>query len=202
MKRSIRNALMPLFALSLTCPATELVLPDATITGLSHSYLHGFPGGPATQIVDRAGTGQYTVSNFTATLTGSETVDWRFEAPPGEMFVIHTPPEGFGNVSLSIFCQWWGGSFDGMAGPVSTSFAFEGLVGPEPSHTGSNDIMGTGGKLIQFSEGFLLAPGTAFAGVQVSAQVQFRHSGRCKFAVWSAESEVPSLGSIRHSGFG
>lgn len=174
MKEYILHLVTPLFALSVvTCPATELVLPDATITGLSHSFLHGYPGGPATSITDGAARGQYTVSNFTATLTGSETVDWRFEAPLGEMFVIHTPPDGFGNVSLSIFCQWWGGSFDGMAGPVATSFAFEGLIGPEPSHTYSYDIMGTGGKLIQFDETFLLAPETAFTGVEVSAQYDF-----------------------------
>ena|ERR1017187_6934886 len=158
---------------AITCTATVLVIPDATITGLTHTYRSGYPGGPATQITDAAASGQFTLTSFTAMLTGSEDVDWSFEAPAGEMFAIHTPPSGFGNVSLSLFCQWWGGSFDGMANPVSTSFSFENLVGPAPSQTSSYDIMGTGGKLIQFSDSFSLAPGTEFTGVEVSAQYDF-----------------------------
>jgi hypothetical protein len=153
--------------------ATELVIPDAAITGLTHAFGHYAPSGPATSITDGAASGQFTLTNFTAMLTGSETVDWSFEAPAGRMFVVHTPPSGFSNVSLSVFCQWWGGSFDGMQSPISTSFTFENLVGATPSHTSSNDIMGTGGKLIQFSDSFSIAPGTAFTGVKVSAQYNF-----------------------------
>ena len=153
--------------------AAEFVIPDATITGLTHAISHNFPAGPATTITDGAASGQFIQTNFTAMLTGSETVDWSFEAPTGKMFVVHTPPSGFSNVSLSVFCQWWGGSFDGMQYPVSTSFTFENLVGATPSHTYSYDIMGTGGKLIQFSDTFSIAPGTTFTGVKVSAQYNF-----------------------------
>jgi hypothetical protein len=179
MKKSIVNLSRKLGVMALcvfyamTCTATVLVIPDATITGLSHSFGHFYPAGPATEITDGAASGQFTLTSFTVMLTGSETVDWSFEAPVGEMFVIHTPPSGFNQVSLSMFCQWWGGSFDGMENPISTSFTFENLVGPAPVQTSSYDIMGTGGKLIQFSDSFSIAPGTTFTGVELSAQYDF-----------------------------
>ena len=155
------------------CEAAELVIPDAMISGLTHTFQTNMVGGPKTSISDTAAIGQYTLTSFSALLTGSETVDWSFEAPVGEMFVVHTPPSGFSNVSLSIFCQWWGASFDGMQSPFSTSFTFENLVGPTPSQTSSYEIMGTSGRLIQFSDSFSIAPGTEFTGVEVSDQYAF-----------------------------
>jgi hypothetical protein len=169
----IRITMLMFVSCAMTCKASVLVIPDAAINELSHSFGHFFPAGPATKITDEPTNGQFTLTSFTTMLTGSEVVEWSFEAPAGKMFVVHTPPNGFTNVSLSVFCQWWGGTSDSMKFPVSTSYTFKNLIGPTPSHTSTNDIMGSGGRLIQFSDAFSMAPGIMFTGVKVSAQYNF-----------------------------
>lgn len=156
-----------------TSGAATLNIPDATIKGLTHTFGHYAPFGAATMITDAPATGQFTQPGFTTMLTGSETLVMRFEAPAGQKFVIHVPPAGFGNVSLSLFGRWWAASSDGMQNPISRSFAFENLVGSTPSRTSSSDIMGSGGRLIRFDDTFTVTPGTEFTAVELSAQYAF-----------------------------
>lgn len=156
-----------------TCSAATFELPDATISGLTHTFGHFAPGGPTTQITDMADTRQFTQPGFSTTLTGSETLVLRFEAPVGQKFVIHAPPSGFGNVSLALMGQWWGASSDTTENPVAKSFTFENLVGTAPLRTYSYDIMGSSGSLISFTDIFTVAPGTEFTAVELSASYAF-----------------------------
>jgi len=172
---SYRLAVMVLCALpAMTCAAQVLVMPNDTITALKHTYALGPSGGPVTWISDGPASGQYTQPGFTATLTGSETVDWSVEAAAGEMFVVSAPPSGFGNaVTLSIYGQWLGGPVDSYTAPSSVSLTFQNLVGPIPSQISADDAMGQSGNLIQFGGSFSIAPGTEFTGVELSAQYDF-----------------------------
>lgn len=155
----------------ITCTAATLALPDTTILGLTHSFGHYAPFGPATLIRDAAG--QFTQPGFSAMLTGSETVIMRFEAPVGHKFVIHAAPSGFDSISLRLGGRWWGGSSDGMQSPTATSFAFENLVGAAPVRTSSSDILGSGGRLISFSDTFAVLPGLEFTAVELRATYAF-----------------------------
>ena len=157
------------FFFLLNCTAGTLALPDTTIFGLTHTFGHYAPGGPATLITDATTAGQFTQPNFTTMLTGSETVIMRFEAPAGQKFVIHTAPSGFDSISLNLGGRWWGGPSDGLQNPIATSFAFENLVGSTPVRTYSFDILGSGGRLVSFSDTFTVSPGMEFTAVELQA---------------------------------
>jgi hypothetical protein len=151
------------------CNAATLVTPDMTIMGLTHTFGHFAPAGPTTSISDSVAAGQFTQTGFTTTLTGSELVVSHFEAAPGKKFVIHTPPAGFGNITLTVIGEWLAGSDFGIT-PVSNSAIFENLVGSAPVLISSQNVIGAGGKWVRSYAVFTVAPGTAFTGVQVSAQ--------------------------------
>jgi hypothetical protein len=146
-----------------------LITPPNTITGLTHSFRHTFPGGFATVIQDYAAAGQFIQSDFTTTLNGSEMISASFEAPAGEMFVTHAVPDGFGNIELQLYAIWASGPDVGFS-PTSTSAVFENLVGPAPSLVSSTDFIGAGGKAVGFDDTFIVAPGTKFTGVDLFAQ--------------------------------
>ena len=151
------------------CNAATLITPDITITGLTHSFGHFGAGGPTTLISDSAAVGQFTQSGFTTTLTGSELMVSHFEAAPGNKFVIHAPPAGFGNITLTVIGEWVAGSDFGLT-PTANTAVFENLVGPAPVLTSSQNVIGAGGKWIRSYAVFTVAPGSEFTGVQVSAQ--------------------------------
>jgi hypothetical protein len=122
-------------------------------------------------IEDYAAAGQYTHTGFTTTLTGSETIYASFEAPAGEMFVIHAPPPGFGDVTLTLDAEWVAGSGSGYGLSAALTLAvFENLIGSAPTLTSSSDYISTGGDYVRFFNTFTIAPGTTFTGVQLSAQ--------------------------------
>jgi hypothetical protein len=158
---------------AVSCTAATLALPDSTISGLTHTFGHYGGGGPSTLITDGAKSGQFTQPNFTAMLTGSETVIMRFEAPAGQKFVIHAAPSGFDSISLSLGGRWWGGTFDATQNPIATSFAFENLVGATPVQTHSFDMLGSGGRLVWFSDVFTVSPGMEFTAVELTATYAF-----------------------------
>src|SRR5262249_28023159 len=108
-------------------------------------------------------------TSFTATLTGSELVVSHFEAAPGNKFVVHAAPAGFGNISLTVIGEWLAGSDFGIS-PISNTAVFENLAGPAPVLTSSQNVIGAGGKWVRSYAVFTVAPGTEFTGVQVSAQ--------------------------------
>ncbi len=151
--------------------AQVLVTPSSTINGLTHSFRDLYPGGPTSVIEDYAAAGQYTQTGFTTTLTGSETISVSFEAPVGEMFVIHAAPAGFGDITLTLDAEWIAGSGSGYGlSAASTSAVFENLIGSAPTLTSSSDYISTGGDSVRFFDTFTIAPGTTFTGVQLSAQ--------------------------------
>ena len=149
--------------------AQGLITPPSTIDGLTHQYGHYAPFGAATMIEDYAASNQFTQTGFTTTLTGSELITGSFEAPAGQMFVIHPAPDAFGDVVLQVQNSWvassgGGGSFD----PISLSAIFENLAGPTPSLISSTTGIGRGDVL--FACFFTVSPGTSFTGIQLSAQ--------------------------------
>ena len=152
-----------------SCSAATLSTPDITITGLTHTFGHSDGAAPPTSISDSAAAGQFTQTGFTATVTGSELLVSHFRAAPGKKFVVHAPPAGFGNISLTVIGEWFAGSDFGLT-PISNNALFENLSGPTPVLTSSQNVIGAGGKWVRSYAVFTLAPGTEFTGVQVSAQ--------------------------------
>ena len=52
---------------------------------------------------------------------------------------------------------------------MSPSFQFENLSGASPSMISSTDNFGTGGRLVEFSRQFTVAPGVEFTALEISA---------------------------------
>jgi hypothetical protein len=151
------------------CAASTLTTPDCTITGLTHTFANLAPSGSTTWITDSAEVGQFQQSGFTNQLTGTELVTSRFEAAPGERFVVHAPPAGFGAIRLTVRSQWGFSSY-GARTPVSSTATFENFVGPAPVFNGDSCEMSSDGTRLVSEYDFNVAPGTEFTGVQVSAQ--------------------------------
>jgi hypothetical protein len=120
-------------------------------------------------ITDSAAAGQFQQSSFTNQLTGSELVSSRFEAAPGNKFVFHAPPAGYGAIRLQVRSQW-GFSYNGGGWAVSTTAAFENLVGPAPVFISQVSDISPDGKRLVSQQEFNVAPGTEFTGVQLFAQ--------------------------------
>ena len=145
-----------------------LITPPTAVKGLTHQYS---TSATATTNEDYAASGQFAQSGFTATITGSELIVASFESPAGQMFVIHDPPDGFGNITLELLVAWRSSpAVFATFSPSSLSFAFENLSGSDPTPIMSSSGIGTAGNFISFRNSFSVSAGTSFTGIQLNAQ--------------------------------
>ena len=154
----------------LTVNSQELIIPPITITGLAHRPPSTNQLSPPT-ITEWATIAEFT--GFTATLTGSELIVTSFQAPAGQMFVFHAPPEGFGNITLALTATWRDvGSSPSIPilSPMSFAPVFANLSGVQPTLLSSVNGIGNLGDRVGFQNTFSVEPGTMFTGVQLFAQ--------------------------------